>query len=312
MRRIFPHHGVIVPLVTPLDGRDRLDEAGLERLVEHVVDGGVHGIFLLGTTGEAPSLSERLKRQLIQRVVKQVDRRVPILVGVTDTSLVDSLELASFSAEQQVDAIVAAPPPYFPLGQHDLVSCMTDLANESPLPVYLYNMPSHCKVAFEAEAVRQLAQVDGVAGIKDSSGQMLFFNQMIALAEERADFTVLMGPEELLAESVLMGGHGGVCGGANLAPQLYVELYEAAVSGDLALVHRLQHRVLRLASRLYTVGDPPSGYLTGLKCALECVGLCRARLAEPLSSLPADRRSRLEQHLRDLEFLTDTGRIESR
>ena len=305
MSSSFPLHGIVVPLVTPLAERDRLDEAGLELLIEHVIDGGVHGVFLLGTTGEAPSLSERLKRELIQRVAGQVDRRVSILVRLTDASSVDSVKLARFAAEHEVDPCVAAPPPYFPLHQGDLTAYMRELAGESPLPVYLYNMPSHSKVAFGVETVRRLADVDQIAGIKDSSGEMLFYNQMLMLAAERREFTVLMGPEELLAESVLMGGHGGVCGGANLVPQLYVELYEAAVSGDLTLIHRLQHRVLRLASRVYTVGDAPSGYLTGLKCALECVGLCSARLAEPLTALPADRRSLLVQHLRDLELIVD-------
>ena len=93
---------------------------------------------------------------------------------------------------------------------------------------------------------------------------------------------------------------GGVCGGANLHPRLYVELYEAAVSGDLNLVHRLQHRVLRLSARLYSVGDPPSGYLTGLKCAMSCLGLCSDRLAEPLHALSDDRRATIARHLKDL------------
>ncbi len=298
----FPLKGIIVPLVTPLSGRDTLDVGGLERMVAHVLDGGVHGIFLLGTTGEAPSFSDSLKRELVQRTAALVDGRVPLLVGVTDTALVSSLELAAHCAECGVDGIVAAPPPYFPIHQADLLRYVRDLEEGSALPLFLYNMPSHSKVTFELDTIRGAMELPGVAGVKDSAGQMLYYNQLIALAGERADFTVLMGPEELLAESVLMGGHGGVCGGANLYPELYVDLYEAAVTGDLNLVHRLQHRVLRLSAKLYHVGEPPSGYLTGLKCALSCLGLCDARLAEPLSTLDAARRAVIEQHLRDLGF----------
>ncbi len=303
----FPVKGIFVPLVTPLSARDRLDVPGLERLIEHVIDGGVHGVFLLGTTGEAPSLTDRLKRELVERTASLVQRRVPLLVGVTDTSLVDSLELAEFAAGQGADAVVAAPAPYFPLNQSDLQRSMTDLADESPLPLFLYNMPSHSKVAFEGDTVRALAGHTNIAGIKDSSGDMLAFNQFLQTAEDRSDFAVLMGPEELLAESVLMGGHGGVCGGANLHPRLYVELYEAAVSGDLNLVHRLQHRLLRLAGRLYSIGEAPSGYLPGLKCALAAIGLCSETLASPLQPLSGERREQVVQHLRDLGLLTSGG-----
>lgn len=297
------YRGIIVPLVTPLADRDALDEAGLKRLLERVIAGGVHGVFLLGSTGEAPSLTEKLKQELVARSVAIVDGRVKVLVGITDTSLVDSLELARYAAANRVDALVVAPPPYFPINQADLRTYIEVLAAECPLPLFLYNMPSHSKVAFEVDTVRQLLRYPRIAGIKDSSGDMLYFNQLVQLAEEREDFLVFIGPEELLAESVLVGGRGGICGGANLYPQLYVELFEAAVRGDLSQIHRLQHRVLRLSARLYSVGEPPSGYLTGLKCALSCMGICSGRLAEPLRALSPERSTAISQHLRDLGLL---------
>ena len=295
--------GIIVPLVTPLAGRDQLDLAGLERLLERVIAGGVHGVFMLGTTGEAPSLTERLKRELISRAAAIVNRRIKVLVGITDTSLVDSIELAAYAAKERADAVVVAPPPYFPIHQADLRAYVEALATECELPLFLYNMPSHSKVAFDVDTVRQLLHHPRIAGLKDSSGNMLYFNQIVQLAQERPSFQVFIGPEELLAESILVGGRGGICGGANLYPELYVELYNAAAAGDLATIHKLQHRVLRLASKLYSVGDPPSGYLTGLKCALECIGVCSGRLAEPLRSLSPEKSASIKQHLHDLGLL---------
>ena len=300
MHGAIPLKGIIVPLVTPLADRDQLDVDGLQRVIEHVLAGGVHGLFLLGTTGEAPSLSERLKRELIERACRQVGGRVPVLVGVTDTSFVDSLALARFAAEQAAQGVVLAPPPYFPLHQADLAAYVREFAAECRQPLYLYNMPSHSKVEYEPDTLRGLLDLPQLAGIKDSSGQMPYFHELLRLAADRTGLAVLMGPEELLAEAVLVGGHGGVCGGANLHPRLYVELYAAALCGDLNLVHKLQHRVLRLSARLYSVGDPPSGYLTGLKCAMSCLGLCRDRLAEPLHALSDDRRAMIAQHLQDL------------
>src|SRR5690242_18636907 len=108
----LPLTGIIPPMITPLSGRDELDVAGLERLIEHILGGGVNGIFILGTTGEGPSLSYKLRRELIQRVCKQVNHRVPILVGITDTSFVESVTVARSAAESAADAVVVAPPYY--------------------------------------------------------------------------------------------------------------------------------------------------------------------------------------------------------
>jgi 4-hydroxy-tetrahydrodipicolinate synthase len=291
-------------MVTPLSGRNELDVAALERIVEHILSGGVHGLFVLGTTGEAPSLSDRLKEQVVERTVRLVNGRVSVLVGVSDTSLASSESLTRFAAECGADAVVLAPPSYFPLHQDDLLRYYAEFASEAPLPVVLYNIPSHARHVIALETVRQLLDVPNIVGLKDSAGDMLTYQRFVALVAQRPGFALLMGPEELLAESVLMGGHGGVCGGANLVPRLYVDLYEAAVTGDLRRVHQLQHQVLRISETLYRVGDPPSGYLTGLKCALSHMGLCSDRLAEPYHALRADKRAQIARHLQDLGLVS--------
>jgi len=305
---VLPYHGIVPPLVTPLADRDRLDVDGLERLIEHLLAGGVHGLFILGTTGEGPSLTHALQREMVRQSLGFVRGRCPVLVGVTDTSPAESLALARFAGELGADAVVLAAPYYFPMHQADLTRYVRQFAAESPLPAMLYNMPSHTKTAFALDTVERLLQdCEQVVGVKDSSGQMLYFQQLVELARQRPGFSVLMGPEELLAAAVLIGGHGGVCGGANLRPELYVELYDAAVVGDLRLVHRLQQQALRLSKKLYEVGDAPTGYLTGIKTALRLVGLCSDRLAEPLYQMPAARRAELAQHLRDLGLTLASG-----
>src|SRR5437867_968915 len=110
----LPLTGIVPPLVTPLRDRDALDLAGLEKLIEHVLGGGVSGLFVLGTTGEGPSLSYRLRRELVERVCKQVNRRVPVLVGITDTAFVESVNVARASADAGADGLVVAPPYYLP------------------------------------------------------------------------------------------------------------------------------------------------------------------------------------------------------
>jgi len=273
--------GIIPPMATPLRGRDELDKPGLERLVEHMLGGGVHGLFILGTTGEAPSLSHRLRHELIELTCRQVAGRVPVLVGVTDTSMVEAVELSRASVDCGASALVVAAPYYYPNGQPELAEHIRHFASEMPLPLFLYNMPSHTKTVFDIETVRQALDLPNVVGIKDSSANMIYYHQLLRLLPNRPDWSVLMGPEELLGESILFGGHGGVCGGANLCPRLYVDLYEAAVARDVARVVELHGRIMHISSTLYRVGKHGSAFIKGLKCALSLIGVCDDFMAEP-------------------------------
>jgi len=265
--------GIIPPMITPLMERDTLDCEGLERLIERMIDGGVAGIFALGTTGEAPSLSYRLRREVIEETCRIVDGRIPVLVGITDTSLVESAHLARHAADSGVEAVVTSAPFYFPAGQPELREYIEQLLPELPLPLMLYNMPLLTKTSFSGDLVKWAMGQDSIVGLKDSSGDLVYFRKMQRLAEERRpDWSLLVGPEELLAETVLLGGHGGVNGGANLHPQLYVDLYEAAAAGDLEKSRELSCRVLALSQSLYTVGQHGSAIIKGIKCALSILG----------------------------------------
>jgi 4-hydroxy-tetrahydrodipicolinate synthase len=159
-----PLRGIVTPLLTPLLDTDTVDVAGLERLIEHVIAGGVHGIFLLGTSGEGPSLSLRLQREVITRGCAQVRRRVPVLAAVTNSSIVEALALSEHAAKAGADAVVNAGPLYMPVTQEQLVSYLRRFARQSPLPVYLYNMPSHTRVFFQIDTVRRAAELPAIVG----------------------------------------------------------------------------------------------------------------------------------------------------
>ncbi len=295
-----PLRGIIPPMVTPLLDRDTLDVAGLERLIEHVLAGGVHGLFILGTTGEAPSLSYRLRYELIERVCGQVKGRVPVLVGITDTSFVESVNIACKVKDAGAQAVVLAPPYYFPAGQSELLEYLKHLTPELPLPVFLYNMPSYTKLVFEPATVRTAADFPGIVGIKDSSGDMIYFRRLQKFLKNHKDFSLLMGQEQLLAEVLLLGGHGGVCGGANLLPQLYVDLYNAACLKDLPKVEALHEKVMELSTAIYKVGRYESSFLKGLKCALSCVGICSDFMAEPFHRFRRAEHKRIQRYVKEL------------
>jgi len=298
-----PLRGIIPPLVTPLASRDTLDAAGLERLIEHVLAGGVHGLFLLGTTGEAPSLSYRLRRELVDRACRQVKGRVPVLVGITDTAFVESVNMARCAADAGAQAVVLAPPYYFPAGQEELVEYLQHLVPELPLPLFLYNMPSLTKLVFEPATVRRLLDLPGIVGLKDSSGNMVYFHRLQRLLRDRPEIGLLVGPEELLGETVMLGGHGGVNGGANLFPRLFVELYEAARSGDRDRVETLHELVMDISDTIYSTGRHSSSFLKGLKCALALEGICGDFLAEPFHRFRDAERGRIQGHLDQMKRL---------
>lgn len=295
------YHGIIPPMVTSLRDCDALDVAGLERLIEHILAGGVHGLFILGTTGEGPSLSYRLRKELIERTCRQVKGRVPVLVGITDTAFHESLNVARWSADAGADSLVVAPPYYLPEGQPELQEYLDHLVPELPLPLFLYNMPALTKVAIEPETVRRAMDEPRIIGLKDSSCSMIYLHRILALLPHRPDWPVLVGPEEMLGDAVLAGAHGGVNGGANLFPRLYVKLFEASRAGDLARVRELHAVVMRVSEGLYRIGRHSSAIIKGIKCGLSLAGLCDDCMAEPFARFREPERARVRAVLEELQ-----------
>lgn len=296
-----PLRGIVVPMLTPLSDNDNLDVPSLERLIVHLIPGGIHALFILGSTGEGLGLSYRLRRELVKRVSELVAGRVPILVGISDTSMVESLSQAACAAEEGAAGLVLCPPYYYSIGQVDLLRYVESIAPQLPLPVFLYNMPSLTKVCIEPATVRACADIPNVQGFKDSSADLSYFRAVLQVLAGRQDFSVLTGNEELLVPAVTAGAQGCVGGGANLFPKLYVSLYEAVLAGNGEEVRRLDHIVQEINDRVYTVGEAGTSYLKGLKCAAALLGLCSGRLAEPLHAFAENDCREIRRRLESIE-----------
>lgn len=289
-------------MITPLRDRDALDIAGMERLVEHILGGGVHGLFILGTSGEGPGLSYRLRREVIQHVCKQVRGRVPVLVGITDTAFTESIAIARFAADAGAQAVVSAGPYYLPVAQPELLDYVNRLVQEQPLPLFIYNMPQLTKVHFEPETLRQVSHLEKIVGLKDSSADLAYFDKLVALKKVRPDWSVLVGPEHLLTETMRRGGDGGVNGGANFYPSLFVELYNAMKSGNSNRAAGLQAQLLKLGA-IYSVGQHASAVIKGMKCACSLLGICDDLMAEPFERFRAPERAKIRAVLESLDLL---------
>lgn len=274
-------HGIIPPLVTPLLNDNELDEEGLEKLINNLLNAGVHGIFLLGTTGEGTSLRYNLREKFIRQACSIINKKVPVMVGITDTSFNGSIEIAHICKDAGADSLVVAPPYYFPIAEAEMLHYLDDLVSELPLPFLLYNMPSHTKLHMSINAVKHAKNL-GAIGIKDSSGDMLYMIKLINNLKNSDNFSIITGTEIFIPETIFQGGHGAIAGGANMFPKLFVDYYNASVEKDFTKIDLLRQIVIEIYKTIYNIGSFSSRYTVGTKCALAAMGVCNDYVAHPL------------------------------
>jgi 4-hydroxy-tetrahydrodipicolinate synthase len=295
----LPLSGIIPPLVTPLLDNNTLDTEGLEKLIEHLISGGVHGLFILGTTGEATSLNYNLRKELIKRTSELVNKRVPVVVGITDTSLHGSLEIAEYAKSAGMDGVVIAPPYYVPISQEEMREYLETIAPKLPLPFIMYDMPSCTKMHMSLETIKKAKEL-GAIGIKDSSGDMAYLFSLIQEFKGSPEFSIISGTELFLPDTILQGGHGAVAGGANLYPKLFVDLYYASLEKDFERIAMLREKVIMIDNTIFSVGKHKSRIIKGIKCSLSVMGICSDYVALPLRKFRSEERKKIEQHISEL------------
>lgn len=282
--------GVIVPLLTPLRDDETIDQPAVARLVEHVIAGGVAGIFVLGSSGEAPALRPAERERMLISTVKAVAGRVPILAGVIEPSTAQAVATARCYVDLGADALVPTAPYYFIYSQAELASHFRAVAAATDRPVVLYNIPVLVKQTLSPELVGELSTVANIVGLKDSDGQLDPFQRFLKLRSD--SFQVWQGAEPVAAISMARGSDGAVLGLANIAPRMIVSMYEAASSGDLPNAWDLQDRLMQL----FLIQRHKS-FLAGLKGAASLLGLCGPRICEPFEMLTADQMAKVRETL---------------
>lgn len=297
----LPLTGIIPPMITPLLENKELDHLGLEKLLQHLISGGVHGIFILGTTGEGPSLSYKVRKELITATCQLVARRIPVLVGVTDTSEEGTLEIANHAKSAGADALVVAPPYYLPISQQEMGDYLERVVPALSLPFMLYNMPSCTKLHISLDVVKKAKKL-GAIGIKDSSGDLSYLYQLIEEFKGDPLFSIIAGAELFLPETIMYGGHGAVAGGANFFPRLFVDLYDAALRNNLEEVKLLRDKVLKVHSTIYEVGEYSSRHIKGIKSALMAMGICQDYSAEPLFRFNEAKQSQIKEYIEQFNY----------
>ena len=291
MTMSFGPSGAMVALLTPLDADGRLDEHGLERLVERVVAGGIDGISPNGSTGEGARLGRERRIAVATRVRKLAPDGMPVVSGVPLTTLDEGRAELDDLAELGATAALVAPPSYYPLPDESVLRMYEALAGDAPLPLLLYNIPIFTKVRLAPGVVARLATHPAITGIKDSSRDMEYQQELIAATAD-AEFAVLTGADSLLVASLAVGVAGSITAGANLVPELPVGIQRAFHAGDFRTATELQRRLARIVAAC-NAGEPPAGW----KAALSVAGVCGPDLAAPAAALPATLRATLEIRL---------------
>lgn len=274
------YHGILVPVVTPLDSPGTVDLPAVRPFFDYMINGGVHGIFILGSTGEGPALSIAEQKKFILESVKVTDSRVSLLVGISGASGMESIELGRFALEAGADAVVAAPPCYIPAeNEEEIFNYYKILSEEFSGKLFVYNMPALTKVAISPDLALRLLALPGVIGYKDSSG---ILEDLLYVLRESRDLgkAIFVGPEHLTLQAMLAGADGGVNGGANLLPELFSGLVAAVDAGDAEKMNALQREIEDFQPNYGTPCTCP-GVIRALKRALSGKGLIKNILAFP-------------------------------
>lgn len=291
--------GVIPPLVTPLNTDEEVDETGIRKLIEHVISGGVHGIFLMGTTGEGMRIKKEEYEKAIRIAAEQVNGKVTVLVGCSDFSTGRAIERVRIAEKIGADGIVITLSYYLPgFSREETVRYYKQLAMESKIPVFIYNLPLGNQSPMDLDIIDELSEVENIAGIKDSSQDWNHLSKLIQHLKDRDGFRIFVGTEIFMVKSITSGAHGCIPSIGNVRPDLCVNLFNAIQNHNLERVKILEKEMMDIRNQVYASGPSWLSYIAGIKTALGALGIPGQTITEPFPPLPGEVVSRIKEHFK--------------
>ncbi len=294
----FVPKGIIPAMVTPLDDQGHINEGALRKLTNHLIDGGVHGLFPVGSQGEFFSLTFEQKKEAIRIVVDETRDQVPVYAGTGAVTTREAIETTKMAQDLGVSAVSAITPYFLVPSQRELITHYTAIAKACPnLPILLYSNPDRTQVPFPISTVLELAAVENIVGIKDSSGDMSLTAEYIRLTRGM-DFHVLMGRDTLIYAALCYGAKGSICATGNVDPRVPVEIYEAFLAGDHQRALEAQYRLapLRIAFGLGT-------FPVVIKEALNMIGIEAGPAVPPVGPMTRENREKLRKILVEMGLI---------
>lgn len=287
--------GVWPALVTPLTAHDRIDVSTTRRLVDHLVEAGIGGLYVCGGTGEGILLPLAERRQMAEAAIEQVNGRVPVIVHVGAAATADAIALAAHAARSGADGVASIPPFYYNVGFQAIEEHYALIAGASSLPLYLYYIPGSTGVTVTAEQMWALCQIPNVRGFKYTSFDMHLLEQVLSLAG--GTINVFSGPDELFAPMLMVGVDGAIGTTYNVLPGHFVRLYQAFRRGEVETARRLQSQANRVIDAFLKHGGLPAVKEMMRLIGFDC-GYCR----RPFRRLSEDEVAALRAELDEVGF----------
>ncbi len=271
--------GILPPILTPLNEDEQVARESMRRLIDYVIAGGVHGIWVTGTTGEFACIDEQQRAIAVETAVEATAGRVPVIAGIGDGSTLLSVRHGLAALRAGVDAVALVPPYYYVNTPDELLAHYRTVREKVDLPLLVYNIPQNVKVKLEAKTVQTLAEEGTVVGIKDSQNDLDWFRQvMVAARATGRPFRGFLGTRFLIDAGLVAGAHGAIPSIGNVAPAVASAIYERAVRGDWAGAAKVQEQLGELARR---IAAAPS-LLPAMKGAMHALGV----FSSPRMTLP--------------------------
>jgi 4-hydroxy-tetrahydrodipicolinate synthase len=289
-------HGIIPAIVTPLTSDEEINESSLRRLVNHVIRGGVHGVFATGSQGEYWAFSPDEKRRIWEVVVDETRGRVPVYAGTMGATTRETIALTQQAEKSGVDAVSILTPFTLNPNDDELFRHYRAVAASTSLPIMIYSNPGRTRTKVSVSLLERLAPIPNLVGIKDSGGDLEALAEYLRAVP--AGFSVMVGPETLLYAALHYGAQGCVSACANVAPSLVVEIFERFKTGDFDAARQAQARLapLRLSFGLGT-------YPVVIKEALDLMGLEAGPARAPAGPLSPEQREQLRRVLEKMRVL---------
>jgi 4-hydroxy-tetrahydrodipicolinate synthase len=286
--------GALVALITPFkDGAVDFDT--LDELVEFHLRSGTDGIVPVGTTGESPTLSHEEHKQAIERVVKAVGGKVPVIAGTGSNSTAEAIELTAFAKKVGADASLQVTPYYNKPTQEGFYQHFKVIAEEVDLPMVLYNIPGRCGAGLTSDTVVRLSQVENVVAIKEATGSL----DMSSEIATRCDLTILSGDDSLTLPIAAVGGKGVISVVANIVPADVKAMTDLILEGDFVSARRWHNKLFALSKSLLSMATNP----IPIKAAMAMLSMAPAEMRLPMVPLEESKRGALAQVLRDYGLL---------
>jgi len=284
--------GVYAAMATPLTQDGEVDPVGIARVVEYLFSNGVTGLSILGSTGEGPALTNAQRQRALDATLAAADGRGPVFTGAASSVVSEVIAGLRTSAGSGARGALVPPPYYYQLDSDAIVGYFERVAEVSPVPLILYNIPSMTKIQIPPAAVARLAAHPNIMGLKDSGGDLAYFATLARLVAAHDGFTLYTGSDALLPAALLLGGHGLIGGAVNVVPDVLTALYSAYRDGDTARATILAGGVAD-ANAAAKVGTFPAP----IKAQYALKGLCGPYTAAPIPQLTEAEMAQLRAQL---------------